>query len=98
MLSIHALAVQYIVFIPHWQFFDFRKAEILLVIWVFGMEIAYLQSMDCQREPQSKHRYYDQAPAMIWDHAVSWGRGVWVSVSDIGRVGLGRVGQPESKK
>ena len=25
----------------------------------------------------------------IWDHAVSWGRGVWVSVSDIGRVGLG---------
>ena len=35
---------------------------------------------------------------MNWDHAVSWGRGVWVSVSDIGRVGsvwpLGRVGQP----
>ena len=27
---------------------------------------------------------------MNWDHAVSWGRGVWVSVSDIGRVG-----QPE---
>ena len=35
-------------------------------------------------------RYYDQAPAMNWDLAVSWGRGVWVSVSDIGRVG-----QPE---
>ena len=32
---------------------------------------------------------YDQAPAMNWDHAVSWGRGVWVSVSDIGRVGWG---------
>ena len=35
---------------------------------------------------------------MNWDHAVSWGWGVWVSVSDIGRVGsgwpLGRVGQP----
>ena len=24
---------------------------------------------------------------MNWDHAVNWGRGVWVSVSDIGRVG-----------
>ena len=31
--------------------------------------------------------YYDQAPDMNWDHAVSWGRGVWVSVRDIGRVG-----------
>ena len=30
---------------------------------------------------------------MNWDHAVSWGRGVWVSVSDIGRVG-----QPELKQ
>ena len=26
-------------------------------------------------------------PAIYWDHAVSWGGGVWVSVSDIGRVG-----------
>ena len=26
---------------------------------------------------------------MNWDPAVSWGRGVWVSVSDIGRVGSG---------
>ena len=26
---------------------------------------------------------------MNWDHAVSWGWGVWVSVSDIGRVGSG---------
>ena len=34
-------------------------------------------------------RYYDRAPAMNWDHAVSWGWGVWVSVSDIGRVGSG---------
>ena len=25
---------------------------------------------------QSKPRYYDQAPAINWDHAVSWGRGV----------------------
>ena len=24
---------------------------------------------------------------MNWDHAVSWGREAWVSVSDIGRVG-----------
>ena len=24
---------------------------------------------------------------MNWDHAVSWGRGLWVSVSDIGRIG-----------
>ena len=30
------------------------------------------------------------SPAMNWDHTVSWGREVWVSVSDIGRVG-----QPE---
>ena len=27
-------------------------------------------------------------PAIYWDHAVSWGGGVWVSVSDIGRVGI----------
>ena len=27
------------------------------------------------------------SPAMNWDHAVSWGKGVWVSVSDVGRVG-----------
>ena len=51
-----------------------------------------------QRRSQNQPtRYYDQTPAMNWDHAVSWGRGVWVSVSDIGRVGsgwpLGRVGQ-----
>ena len=26
-------------------------------------------------------------PAIYWDHAVSWGEGGWVSVSDIGRVG-----------
>ena len=26
-------------------------------------------------------------PAIYWDHAVSWGGEVWVSVSDIGRVG-----------
>ena len=37
---------------------------------------------------------------MNWDHAVSWGRGVWVSVSDIGRVGQTElvVGQSELKK
>ena len=41
-----------------------------------------------QRRSQNQPtRYYDQAPAMNWDHAVSWGWGVWVSVSDIGRVG-----------
>ena len=40
------------------------------------------------------------APAMNWDHTVSWGRGVWVSVSDIGRVGQPElvVSQPELKK
>ena len=43
-----------------------------------------------QRRTQNQPTwYYDQAPAMNWDHAVSWGRGVWVSVSDIGRVGSG---------
>ena len=31
---------------------------------------------------------YDQAPAMNWDLAISWGRGVWVSLSDSVRVGL----------
>ena len=36
---------------------------------------------------------------MNWDHVVSWGRGFWVSVSDIGRVGQPEVvlGQPELK-
>ena len=38
---------------------------------------------------KSVTRYYDQAPAMNWDHAVSWGKGVWVSVSNIDRVGSG---------
>ena len=33
---------------------------------------------------------YDQAPATNWDHAVSWGRGVWVS--DSVRVGMGGLG------
>ena len=43
-----------------------------------------------QRRTQNQPtRYYDQAPALTWDHAASWGRGVWVSVSDIGRVGSG---------
>ena len=55
-----------------------------------------------QRRSQNQPtRYYDQAPAMNWDHAVSWGCGVWVSVSDIGRVGsgwpLGRVGQDKTE-
>ena len=55
-----------------------------------------------QRRSQNQPtRYYDQAPAMNWDHAVSWGWGVWVSVSDIGRVGsgwpLGRVGQDKTE-
>ena len=40
--------------------------------------------MGTQNQPTG---YYDQAPAMNWDHADSWGRGIWVSVSDIGRVG-----------
>ena len=32
---------------------------------------------------------YDQAPpAMNWDLAVSWGKGLWVSLSDSVRVGL----------
>ena len=31
--------------------------------------------------------YVDQAASLYWDHAVSWGGGFWVSVSDIGRVG-----------
>ena len=37
---------------------------------------------------------------MNWDHAVIWGRGVRVSVSDIGQVGQTDVvvGQPELKK
>ena len=37
---------------------------------------------------------------MNWDHAINWGRGVWVSVSDVGRVDQPEVliGQPELKK
>ena len=31
---------------------------------------------------------YDQAPAMNWDLEVSWGRGVWVRLSDSVLVGL----------
>ena len=56
-----------------------------------------------QRRSQNQPtRYYDQASAMNWDHAVSWGWGVWVSVSDIGRVGsgwpLGRVDQDKTEQ
>ena len=54
-----------------------------------------------RRSQNQPTRYYDQAPAMNWDHAVSWGWGVWASVSDIGRVGsgwpLGRVGQDKTE-
>ena len=49
--------------------------------------------LTAQSDSRAPTRYYDQAPAMNWDLAVSWGRGVGVSVSDIGRVG-----QPELKQ
>ena len=38
----------------------------------------------CKTSPQGTSI---KRPAIYWDHAVSWGGGVWVSVSDIGRVG-----------
>ena len=38
----------------------------------------------CKTSPQGTSI---KRPAIYWDHAVSWGGGVWVSVRDIGRVG-----------
>ena len=38
----------------------------------------------CKTSPQGTSI---KRPAIYWDHAVSWGGGVWVGVSDIGRVG-----------
>ena len=38
----------------------------------------------CKTSPQGTSI---KQPAIYWDHAVSWGGGGWVSVSDIGRVG-----------
>ena len=38
----------------------------------------------CKTSPQGTSI---KRPAIYWDHAVSWGGGIWVSVSDIGRVG-----------
>ena len=38
----------------------------------------------CKTSPQGTSI---KRPAIYWDHAVSWGGGVWVSVSDIGRFG-----------
>ena len=38
----------------------------------------------CKTSPQGTSI---KRPAIYWDHAVSWGGGGWVSVSDIGRVG-----------
>ena len=38
----------------------------------------------CKTSPQGTSI---KRPAIYWDHAVSWGGGVWVRVSDIGRVG-----------
>ena len=38
----------------------------------------------CKTSPQGTSI---KRPAIYWDHAVSWGGEVWVSVSDIGRVG-----------
>ena len=38
----------------------------------------------CKTSPQGTSI---KRPAIYWDHAVGWGGGVWVSVSDIGRVG-----------
>ena len=69
------------------------------IIQTYNFEFATAQRADSapgvetkpnQRRTQNQPtRYYDQAPAMNWDHAASWGRGVWVGVSDIGRVGSG---------
>ena len=45
-----------------------------------------------QRRSQNQPtRYYDQAPAMNWDHAVSWGWGFGLALAIL--VGLGRVGR-----
>ena len=38
----------------------------------------------CKTSPQGTSI---KRPVFYWDHAVSWGGGGWVSVSDIGRVG-----------
>ena len=42
----------------------------------------------CKTSPQGTSI---KRPAIYWDHAVSWGGGVWVSVSDIGRAGKNMV-------
>ena len=59
--------------------------------WIFTSEIGYAPEIkpNQRRTQNPPTRYYDQAPAMNSDLAVSWGRGVWVSVGDIGRVGPG---------
>ena len=58
-----------------------------------ALAIALGSGCPCGIETQAKRQYqptgyYDQAPAMKWDLAVSWGRGVRVSFSDSVRVGL----------
>ena len=58
-----------------------------------GLALAIVLGSGCPSEIETQTKwqyqptgYYDQAPAMKWDLAVGWGRGVWVS--DRVRVGL----------
>ena len=46
--------------------------------------LAETHTKPCKTSPQGTSI---KRPAIYWDHAVSWGGGAWVSVSDIGRVG-----------
>ena len=52
----------------------------------FAVETHYSKS--AARTHNQTTGCYDQAPAINWDFAVSWGTRVWVSVSDSVRVGL----------
>ena len=52
--------------------------------FLFVKLVQQRRTQPCKTSPQGTSI---KRPAIYWDHAVSWGGRVWVSVSDIGRVG-----------
>ena len=69
-----------------------NQSEIETSLKMRGMSpflfVKLVQQRRTQNHAKPAHRVRrSSGPAIYWDHAVSWGGGVGVSVSDIGRVG-----------
>ena len=70
-----------------------NQSEIETSLKMRGMSpflfVKLVQQRRTQNHAKPAHRVLRRSSGQLfiyWDHAVSWGWGVWVSVSDIGRV------------